>query len=377
MKTRILQKTAKLVLAALLASAMLEGLLAFATACRRWTDTRPIAERLHTRYDPTLGWINRPNLILPDLYGPDRGLSTGSNGFRNSGSPAPDSQTRPIRILCSGDSFTFGFGVSDAHAWPALLARREPHFETINLAVGGYGIDQALLLYEQVADRLPHNVHLFAFITPSIARAFQSDFLGYAKPLFEIEDSSLQLTHVPVPRYPIKRLAIRLNSALADLHITRLLRHLLRPHATAPQPDESDQPDQHDLLAAILQRVHDSTTRFRAQPIFLYLPTLFDVRQDNNDLLRQHLLQLCASNNWTFLDFTDEFRALPPPDAERLFIREGEVRFAYSAGHYNEAGNAFVADLLHDRLGSNNLVRCVQSTSPAPPRKPTEKEKTD
>ena len=43
----------------------------------------PSAEASYSRYDETLGWVSRPNVMLPDMYGPGVYLRTNSQGFRN------------------------------------------------------------------------------------------------------------------------------------------------------------------------------------------------------------------------------------------------------------------------------------------------------
>ena len=45
------------------------------------------------------------------------------------------------RIICSGDSFTLGFGVDNEHTWPQQLAARNANLETVNMGQGGYGAD--------------------------------------------------------------------------------------------------------------------------------------------------------------------------------------------------------------------------------------------
>lgn len=59
-------------------------------------------------------------------------VRTNAAGFR--GPPLDDPPTRP-RVLCLGDSVTFGWGVEDDESWPARLAARHPEFEFINAAV--------------------------------------------------------------------------------------------------------------------------------------------------------------------------------------------------------------------------------------------------
>jgi hypothetical protein len=45
--------------------------------------TYPVAERLHTKYDSVLGWVNEKNVDIKDMYGPGIYLRTNSQGFRN------------------------------------------------------------------------------------------------------------------------------------------------------------------------------------------------------------------------------------------------------------------------------------------------------
>jgi hypothetical protein len=52
------------------------------------------------------------------------------------------------RVVMLGDSVAFGSGVSDAETFSALLDAR-PDVEVVNLAVDGYGTDQALLRLER------------------------------------------------------------------------------------------------------------------------------------------------------------------------------------------------------------------------------------
>ena len=65
----------------------------------------------YSDYDPELGWIAKPNIVLPDFWGKGIGIRTNSQRFRN----LADIETRvapgKTRVICSGDSFTFGDGV--------------------------------------------------------------------------------------------------------------------------------------------------------------------------------------------------------------------------------------------------------------------------
>jgi hypothetical protein len=46
----------------------LEGLSSLVLFLRQLPRTRIVAERIHTEYDPLLGWINKPDLLIRDMY---------------------------------------------------------------------------------------------------------------------------------------------------------------------------------------------------------------------------------------------------------------------------------------------------------------------
>lgn len=100
---------------------------------------RPLAERLHTEYDPELGWVNRPKVSLPDLYGPGASLHTNAQRFRGARDVTRVAPPGRVRAICSGDSFALGYGVDDdARGWHQLETL-EPRLETVNMGQGGYG----------------------------------------------------------------------------------------------------------------------------------------------------------------------------------------------------------------------------------------------
>src|SRR5574340_918348 len=144
-----------------------------------------LAELNHTQYDPDLGWVNIPNLHVTNLYGPNTYLKTNEQGFRNDRAFDIAVPKGKFRILCSGDSFTLGWGVDNDHAWCERLKSFNPRLETVNMGQGGYGVDQAYLWYKRDGSKFQHQIQLLAFITEDFLRMSFDTFWGYAKPLEE------------------------------------------------------------------------------------------------------------------------------------------------------------------------------------------------
>ena len=73
-------------------------------------------------------------------------------GFRGPEPVAP-------RVACLGDSTTFGWGVSEAEAWPSLLGQ-ELGVEVLNAGVPGYSTHQGLATLDRVLALKPEVVVL-------------------------------------------------------------------------------------------------------------------------------------------------------------------------------------------------------------------------
>ena len=94
----------------LLALVLFEGIASTILFVKQLVNTKPVAERLHTRYDSELGWVNIPNTHLDDLYAPGLYVHINAQGFRNDEDFDYETPSGKVRAICSGDSFTFGFG---------------------------------------------------------------------------------------------------------------------------------------------------------------------------------------------------------------------------------------------------------------------------
>lgn len=156
-----------------------------------WIDGLRILEK-----DEILLWRNRSSVSRKymDVYGPVRveeersrlpiqffpripdslrgntvwEISINSAGFRDTELPSAKAASA-FRILCLGDSWTFGANVGQDHAYPqqlqALLTSAYPRadFEVLNLGVLGYSSFQGLRLLRNVLDELDPDLVTIGF----------------------------------------------------------------------------------------------------------------------------------------------------------------------------------------------------------------------
>jgi len=165
-------------------------------------DRDKLAAFLSGSFSAELGW--EP---VPGTSGEDRApgaISTftiDATGART----APEGTPTPT-VAAFGDSYAFCRQVDDDQTWAAVLGR-ESGIGVINLGVGNYGVDQALLRYLRRRDDLPDSVRtvMAVFVPETILRVqsvwkhwmeFGNTF-GF-KPRFVLEGDTLRLVPSPV-----------------------------------------------------------------------------------------------------------------------------------------------------------------------------------
>lgn len=99
--------------------------------------------------------------------------STSSMGFRSAELEAPKSR---FRILCIGDSVTFGWGVADDETYPALLQKEFPDVEIINVGVPALKPEHVLSYVNIFIDEVQPDLVLLAmrpnWMTPNALQSY-------------------------------------------------------------------------------------------------------------------------------------------------------------------------------------------------------------
>jgi len=304
---------------------------------------RPLTERVHSRYDPLLGWVNLPGLDLRDVYGPGSRFRTNSRGFRNDRDFTVEVPSGKIRVVCLGDSFTMGYGVSNDEAWCQVLESLDGRVESVNMGQGGYGLDQAYLWYLRDGIRIRHDILLFSFITEDFLRVGRDNFLGYSKPVLKVQEGRLVPTHVPVPRRSYYFPWVRENAAIfIRLRSLELFRRLFDPaqegQAHPPGPDIGKILETASMIFGDLQR---STRETGNVLVLVYLPVSQDYQARSSDPWREFVRREAERRGIPYVDLVAEFRKLPAGEAGHVF-----------KDHYSVEGNRFVAKTILSRLMS-------------------------
>ncbi len=320
---------------------LVEGLSSILLLFYKISKVQPITETRHTQYDELLGWINIPNIDIPNMYGEGIYFKTNSQSFRNQEDFTINIPPNKVRIICSGDSFTMGWGVSNHQTWCQLLTSINQRLQTINMGQGGYGVDQAYLWYKRDGSKFEHNIQIFAFITDDFFRMQRAKFLGYAKPLLYLENGEL-LNH----NFPVSRGSFLLPKITEGSKYIQELRFVGFWQTLFPRKLETD----HQYVAqtpAIVMKIFEDLAEINREKnsklVVVYLPIRSDYYGNESDFWRQYLQVELEKRNIIYIDLITEFR-------KRMPNEKVETVFLGGDGHYSVFGNEFFANILYEKL---------------------------
>jgi len=329
--------------------AVIEGFSSFVLSAKNISDTPKIDISV---YDQLLGWTGNPGIHVPDEYGEGKYVRINENGFRHSGKIDSEVQDNRIRILCSGDSFTFGQGVSNDSTWCHLLSKSNNKLETVNLAHIGYGVDQMYLRYLQEELSMEHMIHIFAFISGDLDRMLFDAKFGYGKPTLALDKETGELTteNVPVPRFRwnLHRLIQR-----ADLRVVNLFQRVIGRLGSKNLDNSKKIEEVKEIASAVMLDVHQNAIERNVIPIFIYLPVEGDLVKDLP--WRLWVIQSMKENSLNFLDLTPSLRELSAGQVSSFFIPDNSI----AKDHYTEAGNMWVADTVYKNIRELNDVSAL------------------
>ena len=312
-----------------------------------------MSEAWRFNFDPDLGWVSKPNLRMDDAFGPGKHLIINSQGYRSTVDFEEKIPAGKVRILCTGDSFTWGNGVGSGSTWVESLSYLDPKIEAINMGQNGYGLDQIYLRYKRDGERFEHDIHVFSFIGLDFDRMRNTDFLGLPKPKLRLNGQAIEVENSPIPEPSDLRIwALRVSNYLFEFRIfEQLMKLYVGQYAVRPLGDRTLREDTSltELILRIFEEVAELTAGRNASPVAFYLPVSLDYALDKRlDGWRAKLRTELDKRGIHFVDLIDSLRAMPPAQAEALFIQSEAVM--YEAGHYNENGHEYFASAIYREL---------------------------
>ncbi len=331
--------------------------------------------------DPVLGWRNRPG----HAAGLHRINSAGVRSAREYDS-LPSAGT--LRVATFGAAYVYGAEVPNDTSWAAVMERGAPGLEVLNYGVGGYGTDQAFLLYQREGQRFAPDVVLIGFAPFNLRRSMyrytrfsSTDEPPLTKPRFKL-DAAGRLALVPNPlpgRDDWERVAaepreiiaagvddewydaLRYENPLYDRSATvrlavaagvRVWRRYLWPGRPIAKGQFRAEASAFAVQRAIMTAFADSVRARGATPIFVLLPDQASVWavQSGQPAVHAPLRDsLRAGGATEVLDLADIF-------ARHASANGDEGMFA-PGGHYGPVGNRLVAEHLTTRLRELQLLK--------------------
>jgi hypothetical protein len=281
-------------------------------------------------FSPTLGWELRPNVRT------DR-VTSNSQGLRGSREYAPEPAAGTRRVLCVGDSFTFGAGLRDDETMPARLEAAlngsgPARWEVLNFGVEGYGTDQQWIYFSERGLRYRPAVVVLSFFELNLERNIMS-FRDYAKPYFTLVDGRLALHNVPVPAPPE---VLARKPELPRLRLASLVSTLRDEFRLSMSVGDLSGTRAGAVTLALVDAMRQATIAHGARFVLTTIPRPITRRGSDTE----HMLEAWAERTRTpFLSLRAAYLRMPDAERARLY-----------RGHWTPYGADVTAQLLADVL---------------------------
>lgn len=293
------------------------------------------------RFDPQLGWDldpahHRQRAPFVEVARAPRGDSG-----------------RRTRILCIGDSFTFGADVEPTASFPAQLGELLG-VETVNLGVPGYGIDQAILKERDHAESFEPDLVVLGVYRSDYTRASMG-FTAFAKPqvVHDPDRDTFVVLHDHI-RSPLEMI----DELRAEVFWTPRIVALLRSRLASAVRDEDWDRAYYDRMDRVVRHLlSDLRDRLavRGTPLLIVqIPSQADFVDATNHAfamrspVRAHLLALYDELGLPWVDATERLaREFPLETVHRqLFVQLPSGANA----HLSRDGNRVVAGWIGEAL---------------------------
>ena len=340
-------------------------------------------------HSPALGWTIKPQGYWENLY------RANSKGVRADKDYQPFPRSNAVRIATFGDSFTHGEEVKNDDTWQEQLNRLCPQLEVINFGVGGYGLDQSFLRYENEGKLYHPHIILIGFMQENINRSvnvfrpFYVEGLPLTKPRFIVEDDALTLLPNPMPDLTAyKKLlnnpepflsqfgqndfhfSVRVRASFLDfspsVRMIKLIyqklynRYLIySDRAIYKNGYLNPKGEAFVIIKKLFDQFYAEAQHSESLPIIVLFPCRVDMERyfKNNIKIYEPLVNYFMLQNYQYIDLFDVFKK---------YAQSVPLKDLFMQDHYSPLGNSIVARGLLDYLSENRLIKTPVIQSPIP-----------
>lgn len=364
------------------------GLTSLTPDCKRGIQAA-LNDDQFIKFSAEMGWVPRPGYKTAEY-------TINAQGVRGTREYPQQAANPDQRILCMGDSFTFGVAVRDGETFPAQAEKLKQGTEWINFGIPGGCLTQAYQRYMHEARGYGGKHVVIGFMTDDAKRTVNAfrpfvkadsgcpltkPFAKFAAGQFTVEpnpytnltdlnrlldDEEPELKRLLKLDYliwgkqgplggPIRRTgayvwgAMRLDLSMESildrrLPLSRFLKGILSPDPYGSALWSPDSPG-FKAICAMFDQFHQQVVADGRQPLFVILPGPLDVNDHVNRYPRQYasLLDHLKSQNYAFVDFLAPLVTKHKPDLSDAAIF---VRLHYQ-GHVNQELAAAIIKELH------------------------------
>ncbi len=299
-------------------------------------------------YDPWIGWNNRANIDTDEV-------KTNAQHMRNEKEFSLESEVGRGRLLIVGDSFSFGYGVSNPQTFAYQLADEYlPDWDVMNMAVSATGTDQHVISYERYGKQFRPDIVVLGFYLLDYNRN-TIRFRFYAKPMFQADGNPLKLTNSPVPaperlyddyRYGRKTIGGWGYSYVLAAFMQPIISHRVR--------DRSEGALGRQVLAGLMRRFEEQVSAEGATPVWLILPDrdIVEQGQSKYEAIEAFSEKTAKELGMPVLNMDQPFRQFARQHPDQPIWRPKEI-----GGHLSATGHRLVAEHLYRFLADRGLLR--------------------
>jgi lysophospholipase L1-like esterase len=282
--------------------------------------------------DPDLFWKLAPNQNVVTKVG-KKPVRINSHGTRG-GEFEAVKPAGTFRVLCLGDSRTFGWGLTEDETYSrrleALLRKAAPagtRLDVINAGVNAWSYPQMLIYLKR--DGLAYSPDVVIVDGANLWTTFGADQSDAFRRSFRRKLIAKNLLRRSATYHYV--VEVRLKK-----YYERYRRELVK---TGDRPDEQqyDAAEKEFIakLDSTFQDMSDLSREHHVELVFLHTPREDETVSRRSHELKRLMANVAQRNGWVFVDATDAFASA----GETLFQEADPI-------HANAAGNAILADLL-------------------------------